>query len=352
MDDNIGFGFVGAGEIAVTSASALRGVVGAHLARVTDARTDLAAGLTAEYGGEPASSLSELLADPSVRAVYICTPHAFHREQAALAARAGKHVFVEKPMGTSPADAWAIVETCRRHGVACGVPFVARYAPAYQEAWRLVQAGAIGAITGFRSVYRGDKPRSYWSGGYSGRAAGEWRQHWATAGGGVLLMNSIHDLDALLWITGLEVEQVRGSYRNVGSPGEVEDVGHAILSCAGGALGTVEAHAALPGGDGPGRPRPNRIYGSAGQIVLPTPWGNEPLALFTRETGAWREIAPEATGDTRRAAFAGFVDALAAGRELPVPGEAGARAASIIHAIYESARRDATVAPARAMPAH
>ena len=350
MSEDIGFGFVGAGEIAIASASALRGVAGARLVRTTDARLDLAASLTDAYGGQPAESLDELLADPSVDAVYICTPHALHRQQAELAARAGKHVFIEKPMGVSPDEAWAIVETCHRYGVACGVPFVARYAPAYQEAKRLMQAGAIGTVTGFRSVYRGDKPHSYWNGGYSGRVTGDWRQHWATAGGGVLLMNSIHDLDALLWMTGLEVEWVRGSYRNAGSPGEVEDVGLAILSCVGGALGSIEAHAALPGGDGPGRAWPNRIYGSAGQIALPSPWGRGSLAVFTRQEATWREVSPEQPGDARREAFAGFVGAVATGCEPPVPGEAGARAASIIHAIYESARRDATVTPATTTP--
>ncbi len=66
------------------------------------------------------------------------------------AAGAGKHVFVEKSMDVSPEDAWAIVDACRENGVACGVPFVVRYAPAYREAHRLVQSGAIGHVTGFR----------------------------------------------------------------------------------------------------------------------------------------------------------------------------------------------------------
>lgn len=341
--DTLGFGFVGAGEIAVASARALRDVPGATLVRVTDARPELAASLTAEYGGRPADSLAELLDDPEVRAVYICTPHFLHREQAELAARAGKHVFVEKPVGVSPAEASAIVATCRAHGVACGVPFLVRYAPAYSEARRLVQAGAIGEVVGFHSVYSGDKPRSYWSGGYSGRATGDWRQRWASAGGGVLIMNSIHDLDALLWITGLAVEQVQGRYQNTASPGEVEDVGLAILSCVGGALATIEARASQAGGDGPGPAWANRIYGSAGQIALPSPWRNAPLALYTREAGEWREVAPESQVEARHGAFAGFVEAVLVGAEPPVPGEAGVRAATIIHAIYEAARRDAPV---------
>src|SRR5687767_14944241 len=106
-----------------------------------DARADLAGDLVNSYGGLPAGSVGELLADPLVEAVYLATPHYLHRPLAIEAARAGKHVLVEKPMGVSPADAQAILDTCREYGVACGVPFIVRYSAAYAEARRLVQAG-------------------------------------------------------------------------------------------------------------------------------------------------------------------------------------------------------------------
>ncbi|MCA1599071.1 MAG: Gfo/Idh/MocA family oxidoreductase, partial [Chloroflexi bacterium] len=108
---------------------------------VYDTRADLARDLTEKYGGKPAGSIEEVLADPAVEAVYICAPHFLHKELTVQAANAGKHVLIEKPLGVSPADAQAIVEACRRNDVACGVPFVVRYAPAYQEAHRLVQSG-------------------------------------------------------------------------------------------------------------------------------------------------------------------------------------------------------------------
>jgi predicted dehydrogenase len=338
MSKQLGFGFVGAGEIAVASAEALRGVGHARLARVYDARADLAHDLAARYGGEPAGSLEALLADPAVQAVYICVPHHLHKGIAVRAADAGKHVFVEKPLGVNPDEAHAIVEACRRAGVACGVPFVARYAPAYREAHRLARSGAIGEITGFRVSYRGDKPASYWSGGYSGRAASDWRQSKATAGGGVMIMNTIHDLDAILWIAGLTVTYAQGATANTGSPGEIEDYALAILGCAGGAMGSLEALAALPGGRAPGDRWANRVYGSAGQIALPSPWGAEPLAIFTREAGSWQEIAPASEASARQLAFDEFAAAALAGAPPPIPGEAGLRASRILHAVYEAAR--------------
>lgn len=336
MDGQLGFGFIGAGEIAVASAKAAHGAEHATIARVFDARADLAQDLAATYGGQAAGSVEELLADPAVAAVYICTPHFLHRELAVQAANAGKHVLIEKPMGVSTEDAQAIVDACRDRGVACGVPFVVRYAPAYSEAHRLVQAGKIGNVTGFRLTYRGDKPESYWKGGYSGRSASDWRQQRRMAGGGVMLMNTIHDLDAALWISGVEVEQVQGIVRNMSSPGEVEDVAQAIFTCVGGAVASLEATSSLPGGAGPGTRWINRIYGSTGQILLPSPWGNSPLALYTREAGAWEDVTPPPAEDARQLAFEGYAAAVLAGEPVPIPGEAGLRASSIIHGVYAS----------------
>jgi UDP-N-acetyl-2-amino-2-deoxyglucuronate dehydrogenase len=344
MSKQLSFGFVGAGEIAVASATAVKAASHAALARVYDTRADLAGDLAAKYGGQPAESVKALLADEAVQAVYICTPHFLHKDLAIQAANAGKHVFIEKPLGVSPVEAQAIVAACKRNGVECGVPFIVRYAPAYHEAHRLVQSGAIGKVTGFRLTYRGDKPPSYWNGGYSGRSASDWRQTWAKAGGGVMIMNTIHDLDAVLWITGLDVERVQGLMANMDSPGEVEDYALALFTCSGGALGSLEALAALPGGQGPSHPWINRIYGRQGQILLPTPWGTGPLALFTREAGQWREITPEATADARQLTFEEFAAAVLAGLPVPIPGEAALKASSVIHAVYESARRGEPVA--------
>lgn len=344
MTQVLRFGFVGAGEIAVASAEAVREASNASLVAVFDARADLADDLALRFGGRTSASLDDVLASPDVDAVYICVPHFLHRDTAILAAVAGKHVFVEKPMGVAPADAEAIVEACRHHGVACGVAFIVREAPAYRKARDIVTAGAIGDVTGFSITYRGDKPASYWTGGWSGRATGDWRMSWSKAGGGVLLMNTIHDLDAILWITGLDVERVQGVIATTASgPVEVEDTALAILGCAGGALGSIEALAAVPGSGGPSGRWVNRIYGTQGQILLPTPWGEDGLALFTRSSGEWMEVAPERRGDARALAFEAFAEAVLAGVEPPVPGADGVRASRLVHAVYEAARRGAVL---------
>jgi UDP-N-acetyl-2-amino-2-deoxyglucuronate dehydrogenase len=338
VNDVLRFGFVGAGEIAVESAAAVAEAPSASLVSVFDVNADLAAELAGRFGARPLATLDDLLADDDVDAVYICVPHGFHRETAVRAAGAGKHVFIEKPMGVTVADAESIVEASAEHRVACGVAFVVRGAPAYAAARDLVASGAIGDVTGFHITYRGDKPASYWTGGWSGRATGDWRMHWETAGGGVLLMNTIHDLDAVLWIAGVEVRRVHGAIATTSGPGQVEDVGLAILETADGALGSIESLAALPGGDAPGSRWVNRIDGSRGQILLPTPWGTDGLAMFRRADDAWTEIRPERGPTARAGAFEGFAAAVLAGAEPPVPGGDGVRASRLVHAIYDAAR--------------
>jgi predicted dehydrogenase len=341
-DRALRFGFVGAGEVAVASAEAVMEAPTARLVAVFDIRTDLAEDLAARFGGRTVPSLGDLLAAPDVDAVYVCLPHFLHRETAVRAAEAGRHVLVEKPMGLRAVDAEAIVAACREHRVACGVAFVVREAPAYRQARSIVGSGEIGEVTGFGITYRGDKPASYWTGGWSGRAIDDWRMTAAKAGGGVLLMNAIHDLDAILWITGLEVEQVQGAISRAG-PAEVEDTALAVLSCVGGALGTIEALASVPGAEGPSLRWVNRIYGTQGQILLPTPWGEEGLALFTRRSGKWTEMVPERRGDARALAFEGFAQAVLGGIDPPVPGTDGVRASRLVHAVYEAARSRAVI---------
>jgi UDP-N-acetyl-2-amino-2-deoxyglucuronate dehydrogenase len=338
VNERLAFGFIGAGEVAVASAEAVRDSDVASLARVVDARPDLAEDLAATYGGRPSPSVDALLADPAVDAVYICVPHLLHREVALAAAAAGKHVLVEKPMGVTPDDAKAIVDACRRAGVACGVPFVARHAPSYREAHALVGEGAIGDVTGFRITFRDDKSPSYWTSGLTGRVQSDWRQSVTQAGGGVALMNTIHDLDAILWISRLEIDHVEGVTAGLAGPGDVEDLALAIFTCSGGELGSLEAGTSFPGGRGPQERWVNRVYGTRGQILLSSPWESQTLAVFSRDAGAWREVVPESMGDPRRLAFEGFAGAVLAGTAVPISGEDGLRASLIVHALYEAAR--------------
>jgi predicted dehydrogenase len=127
--------------------------------------------------------------DPAIDVVNVTLPNALHREVAIAALEAGKHVWVEKPVGRDVDDTAAVAEAARAAGTVTGVGFCYRFAPAIQHARQLIADGAIGEITHYRAVFLAD---------YANRpdAAMSWRFYREAAGSGALgdLMAHVVDL--------------------------------------------------------------------------------------------------------------------------------------------------------------
>ncbi|MEV4362747.1 Gfo/Idh/MocA family protein [Nonomuraea sp. NPDC004186] len=135
----VGVGFIGAGP--VTQAIHLPAVAGLsdrlHVARVMDVDEGTAAAVAARAGAAHGTSVEELLADPAVEIVAVCSPHAFHAEQAEAACAAGKKaVLVEKPLATTLDDARGIAKAARDTGVPIVVGAMHTYDPAWLAAER------------------------------------------------------------------------------------------------------------------------------------------------------------------------------------------------------------------------
>jgi predicted dehydrogenase len=134
-----------------------------------------------------------VLADPQVEVVSVTAPNALHRELAVAAAEAGKHVWVEKPVGRGVEETQAVADAVRRAGVLNAVGFCYRFAPAVAHARALIESGAIGEVNHFRGAFLAD---------YANRpdAAASWRFARAQAGSGALgdLMAHIVDLMHML----------------------------------------------------------------------------------------------------------------------------------------------------------
>ena len=131
----------------------------------------------------------EVIDNPEVEVVNVTLPNVMHREVALAALQAGKHVWVEKPVGRGLEDTTAVADAARRAGVVTGVGFCYRFAPAVQHARRLIADGAIGEVNHYRGVFLAD---------YANRvdAAASWRFDRAAAGSGALgdLMAHVVDL--------------------------------------------------------------------------------------------------------------------------------------------------------------
>ena len=139
---------------------------------------------------------------PGVELVSITMPNSMHREVALAAIAAGKHLWVEKPVGRGVDDTAAVAEAARAAGVLTGVGFCYRFAPAVQHARELIRAGEVGEVTHYRGVFLAD---------YANRpdAAASWRFLRADAGSGALGDLMAHVVDMTHFLVG-PIDRVSG----------------------------------------------------------------------------------------------------------------------------------------------
>ncbi|MFD0746999.1 Gfo/Idh/MocA family protein [Phytohabitans flavus] len=161
-----------------------------RLVTAADPVAELRDDATRRYGfARTAASWAEVLADPEVAAVSVTTPTDLHAEVGVAAAKAGKHIWIEKPVGRDAGEAAAVADAATAAGVQSTVGFNYRNAPAVARARELIAAGHIGAVTHARFRFLGD---------YAAHPMGalSWRFTRARSGSGVLgdLMSHAADL--------------------------------------------------------------------------------------------------------------------------------------------------------------
>jgi scyllo-inositol 2-dehydrogenase (NAD+) len=205
------------------------GVPHTRLAAVTDADRAKAMRVATELGASGAESVEALVARADVRAVIVASPKGFHEEHAVSAARAGKDVFLEKPIATSLAGADRVIAAAREAGVRLQIGFQRRYDPAYAEARRIVASGGLGRPLLYRGINR-DRDAPVGPPG-------------SMDANDILTESAIHDLDGARWMMSDEVAAVRASLSTVGDPATTPapDLTMVELSFAGGGIAHIEA---------------------------------------------------------------------------------------------------------------
>ncbi|MGP5078779.1 Gfo/Idh/MocA family protein [Brachybacterium alimentarium] len=157
---------------------------------------------TEQFGFDTAvASIDEVLADPDVEAVSICSPNFLHRDFAVKAAQAGKPFWIEKPMGASARQSREIHDAASAAGVATAVGFNYRHAPAVQHLRELVSSGRLGRITNVRCWLNADYASSP-------EGALTWRYDREKAGSGVIGDLLSHGADLVEYVTGQRIEEV------------------------------------------------------------------------------------------------------------------------------------------------
>ncbi len=337
ISERLRIGIIGCGEIAVQTAKAIHLAKNAEIGIVMDIREHLAKDLGTKYNVPYTTDLNEVFKS-DIDAVYIATPHDTHAPITIKAAEAGKHVLVEKPIATNLKDANRMIEACKRAGVKLSVCFILRYNPPIVKTKELIENGVIGDIIGIHTWALLDKPSSYWEGGYTGRVKDDWRKYKSRAGGGVLIMNVIHNIDYLRYVTGLEVVKVYSEYDTLATPVEVEDCIVVTLRFSNKAIGSIVASSCAKGGMGPFNIGQDRILGTKGQVIITNPllvYTTEDNAKYSLKANVWNKIHMEKV-DPRLKYIEAVADAILSGRDPPITGEDGLKALKVVIAAYKS----------------
>ena len=236
----LGLAIVGCGGAGADVARAIGRVPGLALVAAHDRDEALARDLAAPAGATVHRSMASLLDDERVDAVYVALPHDLLARVARDVLLAHRHALVEKPMATNTGDIDALAALAERVGRTLGVFYEMRFSPAAVAARDIVQDGRIGEVVGIHIRTLIDKAPSYWRFGLAGRSESGWRGEKARAGGGVVLMNTSHQLDIVAMVTDLPVVSVAGHTRTRTAGIDVEDAAVAVLRFSNGALGTLE----------------------------------------------------------------------------------------------------------------
>jgi len=340
----VGWGVIGSGGIARrrTIPEGIAKAAGARLAAVYDVDGQANREVAGQFGAAACASEEELLARKDVDAVYIATPVHLHARQATAAARAGKHILCEKPLGLSVAEAEAVPAACRKAGVLLAVDFMMRFHAFHREARRLIAQGTLGRMVLARAQLSCWYPP----------IPGAWRQDPATGGGGSLIDMGGHCIDLLEMFLG-RARSVTCRTGNLVHAYKSEDTAVALLEFEGGALGTVDACFNIPD-----RSSRNRLelYGSKGSILAEGTIGQgEGGEMILRledaagyEAGQARDLGGGVrvdvpTANLYKSQIEDVSAAIAAGRQPLCDGAAGLWSQKVLAACYESARTGRTV---------
>jgi predicted dehydrogenase len=290
-----------------------------------------------EFGVIAADSVEALLT-ADLEAVYVASPVQAHHAQVLACARAGKHVFCEKPLGRTVAEAEEMAAACRKAGVHFGTAFMMRFHAQHQAAAKIIQEGRLGQPVYARaqlSCWYPPLPRA-------------WRQDPALGGGGALMDMGSHCLDLLEMFFG-PVKTVSCFLNRTIHSYPSEDSAVVLLQFANGALGTVDTFFCIQDNSSKNA---LELYGSKGSILATGTIGQGSEgdmtgylkdgevgyeALQTRTSDRGVKIMPDPR-NTYRAEVEEFSQAILNGSPTPKDAELGLRSQQLLAACYESAR--------------
>ena len=231
MARDLNFAVVGLG-MGGHHCKAIQQAKGANLAAVCDLDEERLQPRMKEFDCKGYVRYADVLKDKSIDVVNLVVESGYHAAMGIQAARADKHLIVEKPVDVTPARIKKLEDVVAETGVKCGCIFQSRMENCNILIRKAIQAGKIGAIIGAHAHLPWFRADSYFEGPH-----GPWRGTWKLDGGGSMMNQGIHTIDLIQWLAG-PVESVCGMYAVHNHKIEAEDQAVAILKFANGALGT------------------------------------------------------------------------------------------------------------------
>lgn len=304
-DRRLGLGIAGLGRAFMLMLPTLVGHPRLRLAAAADPRPEARARFSAEFSARAYERVEDLCADPAVDAIYVASPHQFHREHVTMAAAAGKHVMVEKPMALTLEECDAMVAATRDAGVALIVGHSHAFDAPYRRARELVAGGAFGPLRMITALnftdylYRPRRPEELST----------------ERGGGVVFGQASHQIDVVRLIGGGLLRSVRAGIGTWDPERPAEGAYSAFLTFESGAFGSITysgyAHFdsdELLGWIGEmGRPRDPAAYGAPRRLLSGARSPQEEAALkAARAYGAGASPARSSEGPVAHNHF-GFV---------------------------------------------
>lgn len=327
------FGIVGCGMIAHLHAKSISELPGAMLLGAFSRNRTRTEEFCRNFGIRPYGSFAQLLTDPVLDVVVICTPSGNHAEQTLKALAAGKHVVVEKPMCLSLTDADAIITMSKKTGGMVCVVSQLRFSDGVQAVKRAIERGEMGRLLSASvSMHYFRDPAYYEHGTWHGTLSGD--------GGGVLMNQGIHSIDILCYLMGKPVS-VKGYARTLLREIEVEDTAVAVVDFENQALAVMDATVCAR----PATPRTLTICGEKGTVTLEEDtiiqWDLPTACSIPAKGSAISTGASDPgaiTNENISREYQNVLDHLLEGKELLMNGVQGRIALSVILGIYQSSQ--------------
>ena len=336
------FGIVGLGLIADFHGQAIEAIDGAEVSACMDLNEKRVNDFSTKFSCRGYTSMEDMLKDPELDIVTVCTPSGAHLEPSLMIIQAEKHLVVEKPLEITLERCDKILDAAEKKGVRVTTIFPSRFHEASKLIKKTIDNNRFGRLVLGDAYVKWLRTQEYYD-------SGGWHGTKALDGGGALMNQSIHAIDLLQWFMG-PVESVKAYTDTLGHKRiEVEDLAVAVLRFKNGALGVVEGSTAVY----PGYLKKIEIAGTDGSVILEESdlkaWNfreersedksiRERFASTTSSGGGASDPGAIDFGP-HQWQFEDFIRSLDDRKRSLVEGDEGRKAVEIILAIYKSAEK-------------